>query len=201
MTPMPSRGRRRRHVWRWAVGLVALASLALVVTAALGGADWVEAPYRYLARELAWAFGDPEDHYNFGEVVPGRVYRSALPDERFIRHLHDRYGVRKVISLNGPRPFQPAARELGMKVYVLFWKAFRAPSDYQLQFVLDELEGDEPVLVHCTWGRDRTGYAVASLRVQRQAWPVPEALAELVRYGHDPDEQPWIDERVARVAD
>jgi hypothetical protein len=188
-------------MWRVSVVLVALALLALVVTAALGRADWVGAPYRYLARELAWAFGDPEDHYNFGVVVSDRVYRSALPDERFIRHLHDRYGVRRVISLNGPRPFHAAARELGMKVYVLFWKPFRAPSEYQLQFVMDELEGDEPVLVHCTMGRDRAGYAVASFRVRRQAWPVREALAELVRYGHDPDEHPWIDEQLALVAD
>jgi hypothetical protein len=176
--------------------LAALAVALVVGLAALVGVlrlGWLKPPHSGLTTGIAWAVGIPGDLYNFGVVVPGRVYRSAEPDERFIRYVYERHGVRRVISLNGDQPYQAIARELGMSVDLYDWKPFHRPGDDQLKRVLDTLDDGTPVLVHCTYGRDRTGYAIDAYRIWRQGWPVNRTLEELERFGHSPDETPWID--------
>jgi hypothetical protein len=173
--------------------MAALLAIGLVVYLGALRGGRLEMPSSEIVRSIVWTVGAPEDIYNFGVVVPGRVYRSGQPDERFIRYVHEHYGVRRVISLGGPSSVGEVARELGMIVHTLSWKPFRLPDADELDWVLSMMDGDTPVLVHCQFGCDRVGYAVAAYRMRRQGWRVGRAVEEMVSYGHDPIEYPWMD--------
>ena len=138
-----------------AIGLIAL----LVGVRLAMSQGWIRAPYPDLGRTLAWALGVPGPAYNFSEVVPGRIFRSSRPDRRFLEWLQREHGVRRVVSLDGSSDI--AARELGMEVTSYRWDAPKLPPWDELESVAELLDADEPVLVHCASGSDRTGYAIA----------------------------------------
>lgn len=190
-------GRPRVSLRKTLLGLAVAIVVGLVAHIGLLRVGWLDPPYSRMTREIAWTVGIPENLFNFGVVVPGRVYRSAEPSERFIRYLYDRHGVRHVISLNGDQEYQTIARELGMTVDVFHWKPFRIPESGELTRVLDRMDDEIPVLVHCKFGRDRTGYAIGAYRVWRQGWPADRTLEELRRFGHSPEENAWIDARLS----
>lgn len=172
-----------------AVAGVGYLSAILVITLA----QRTHAPFASRGKTVAWAVGAPESAYNFGVVVPGRVYRSAMPDPGFLHYVRHRYGIDRVISLNGEDELHAVALRLGMQVDVYNWKQFRLPPHEEIQRVLDAMEGDAPVLVHCTGGQDRTGLVVGVYRLLH-GWSARRTLAELRNYGHDPDEYGWIDQ-------
>ncbi|GAH42782.1 unnamed protein product, partial [marine sediment metagenome] len=156
---------RRRH---WIRRIVAIAAIAAVV--AIGVSYLLikvrvwRAPYPSLGKDICWKIGCREEAYNFDVVVPGRIYRSCRPDERFFRYVREKYGIRHVIMLNAADanrlPAPPI--ELGMERHLFRWFAEVVPPREELRRVLDILDSNEPVLIHCWAGADRTGYAVAA---------------------------------------
>jgi hypothetical protein len=181
----PGRRRARRAL------AAALACGAALAAARVGmGAGWFVAPYPAPGRALAWTLGEPAAAYNFGVVVPGRVYRSSKPDERFLRWLRDEYGIRRVIGLSGELPVHEAARRLGFEVATFRWRVSELAPWTELEAVVGLLDDGAPVLVHCASGSDRTGFAVAAFRVLRERWDLARAEREMARYGHDAAEQP-----------
>ncbi len=159
------------------------------------------APYPSYGKAVAWAIGIPEPAYNFDTVLPAKLYRSGVPDGRFLEYVHRKYGIRYLVSLIGPVESHTAARNIGMKVTVFDWRT-RPPTTQELKSLLDFLAKKDGVLVHCNAGRDRTGYAIAMLRVQQQHWPVERAIDEMEGHGHARSRHPetsrllhqWIDE-------
>ena len=61
------------------------------------------------------------------------------------------------------------------------------------------------MLVHCHTGSQRTGGAVAYYRMLVEGRPAPEAYAEMVRFGHDPrdnpDLVPYLNAHMRELAD
>ncbi len=145
---------------------------------------WYTAPYHVTAKTIAWGVGMPEPAYNFDTVVSGRLYRSGFPDARFLDYVRRRYGIQHVVSLFGDSEVHARAKELGMKVTVLDWRHRRKIPAQDLKMVLDLLDGNERVLVHCKAGRDRTGFAIASYRILRQDWLLQRAIEEMEAHGH-----------------
>ena len=184
-------------------GLVAAALLALSIAIApscarsLIGSGWFRAPFPAVTKELAWQLGVPEPAYNFG-IVDDTVFRSSKPDERFLRWVHDRYGIQHVIGLAGPIPAHDEARRLGMRVSVYAWRVSELPPAEEFREVLAALRSGERVLLHCASGADRTGYTVAALRVQDEQWPLERAVEEMRRYSHDPERWPRVHAELRR---
>ena len=145
---------------------------------------WYTAPYHVTAKTIAWGVGMHEPAYNFDTVVSGRLYRSGFPDARFLDYVRRRYGIQHVVSLFGDSEVHARAKELGMKVTVLDWRHRRKIPAQDLKMVLDLLDGNERVLVHCKAGRDRTGFAIASCRILRQDWLLQRAIEEMEAHGH-----------------
>lgn len=191
-------GVRRLQAMRWpgigrasaVAAVLAVSSLAIWV--ALMATGWIRAPYSSFAKQLAWLGGFEERAYNFGVVVPGRVYRSGRPDMRFLHTLRERYGVERIVSLNDENDFHDAARAAGFDVTVFDWSTNRLPPAEELERVLGAMDEGPPVLVHCSQGADRSGYAVAEYRITRQGWPLPRVFEEMNGYWHKPDERPWF---------
>ena len=190
----PARRRRRtlrRLAWGAAIGVaVGLAAGYVGIRA-----RWWRPPDPPASKSLCAALGCLEEAYNAETVVPGRIYRSCRPDERWYRYVAERYGVRHVVRLIGEEkrvPLPPP--DLKLKVTTLAWSSRDPPPRAELEKVLAIFDDPDPVLVHCWGGSDRTGYAVAAYRILRQGWSAEDACREMNRYWHDPKRNPKLQE-------
>lgn len=119
----------------------------------------------------------------FDRVDDG-VFRSSQPAERHLRELVRRYQIRTVVKLNaGAEPELPGVKVLRHPINPL-----SEPSPQQLQAILDDIERERAggaVLIHCTYGEDRTGLVVALYKM-RHGTPTEAAYADMMRRGFHP---------------
>ncbi len=129
---------------------------------------------------------------NWGVVAPGRLYRSNHPLPWQLRAATRRLGLRTVINLRGERTdcgsdrlARMAAAELGLVQIDAPFESRGAPhKDRILRLAEIFRTVQEPVLMHCKSGADRTGLA-AGLWMLLQGRPPAEARAQLtLRHGH-----------------
>jgi protein tyrosine/serine phosphatase len=130
---------------------------------------------------------------NFHEVLPGRLYRSAqLSGERLGEEI-DRYGIKTVINLRGENvgkawyDDEVAATAAHGATHVNFGiSARRDLTPEKTQQLLTLLKtAEQPILVHCMSGADRTG--LASVIFLQQVAGIDEEEAEWQLspvYGH-----------------
>ena len=144
---------------------------------------WYTAPYHVTAKTIAWGVGMPEPAYNFDTVVSGRLYRSGFPDARFLDYVRRRYGLQHVVSLFDDSEVHESQRTRHEGHRSRLRHRRKIPAQ-DLKMVLDLLDGNERVLVHCKAGRDRTGFAIASYRILRQDWLLQRAIEEMEAHGH-----------------
>jgi protein tyrosine/serine phosphatase len=143
-------------------------------------------PYPSWGKELCWILGKPESAYNFGVVEEGRLFRSGLPDDRFIHFLKKNYKINQMISLCGEcLPNDETAKELGIELHTFGWSPSAAPDSKDIGRVFSLMrDTNHIVLVFCGAGSDRTGYAVARYRILQQNWPLGKALTEMGKFWH-----------------
>lgn len=150
-------------------------------------------------RRAAWTNSLFVDHAvlrlfwrNWGVVQEGRLYRSNHPSPRQLRAAVRRFGIRTIINLRGHREScgsdalgRAAAAELGLAHIDAPLESRGAPhKDRVLRLAGIFRETQEPVLLHCKSGADRTGLA-AGLWLMLQGRPVEEAMRQLSwRHGH-----------------
>lgn len=130
---------------------------------------------------------------NFHEVLPGQFYRSAqLSSERLGAEI-DRYGIKTVINLRGENAGKPwydeevAATAAHGATHVNFgFSARRDLTPERTQELLTLLKtAEQPVLVHCLSGADRTGLAAVIFLQQVAGVDEEEAEWQLSPlYGH-----------------
>lgn len=159
---------------------------------------WFRAPFPIVGKNIAWMIGLPEQAYNFDVVVPEKLYRSGKPDDRFIRYIHEKYGIENIISLTGDEKAHETAETLGMKVLVYSWSPQHLPPKNELETVIDFIQKHNHTLVHCAGGSDRTGYAVAFYRIWRQHWKPENALKEMNTYWHKPEKKKALHREIAQ---
>ena len=129
---------------------------------------------------------------NWGVVAPGRLYRSNHPLPWQIRLAARHHGIRTVINLRGNRAdcgadalSRAEAARLGLAHIDAPFESRGAPhKDRILRLAAIFQDMQEPALIHCKSGADRTGLA-AGLWLMLQGRPVAEAPAQLsLRHGH-----------------
>jgi protein tyrosine/serine phosphatase len=124
--------------------------------------------------------------YNFGTIDEGRVYRSAQPSPLFLRWLVENHGIRTLVNLRGRTAgFESQfAAQRGLRLFSFDLSASRPPTEADVARFLDVLTdpANQPVLVHCKNGVDRTGYMLAMYRMTEQGWSREQALAEMRRF-------------------
>lgn len=117
--------------------------------------------------------------------VSDALYRSAQFDASGVPEL-TRLGIKTVISLRGSKKDRELLAGGSFRVIHLPVNTFFPKQEPFRKFL--EIVGNpenQPVLIHCKHGADRTGAAVALYRIHLQGWSVEKALDEMVNGGYN----------------
>ena len=134
---------------------------------------------------------------NFGTVVEDRIYRSAQLTPRMFRKMTDEHQFKTIIDLTGPDHSDPRkaaerdiAQELGVDrhVFSLVGNGTGDPDQWAQALAIMMDPANEPMLVHCAAGAQRTSTAVILYRHLVQGKTITEAYPESFDYKHEPDE-------------
>ena len=132
----------------------------------------------------------------WGVVVPGEVYRSGMLHPDLWQPTLEQYDIRIIVSLLGEevgRPDQDAERRvaeaLGIERIVLPMRG-NGRGDVQryadaIETIVQARRRQQPTLVHCAAGTNRTGAVVALYRVLIQRQSPGEAAAEMMKYRYN----------------
>jgi len=135
-------------------------------------------------------FGD-----NFRAVVPDRVYRSGQLSPEELEERIRRHHLKAILNLRGEKEDREwyrreveVAERHGVELQSVDLVPERLPSRPAVVAVIDHLqELSEPLLIHCSAGADRTGFASVIARMVKEGASFDDARSELsFRYGHLP---------------
>jgi protein tyrosine/serine phosphatase len=121
--------------------------------------------------------------YNFHWIEAGRAARSAQAYAGFLAPFLRRHGIRTMINLRGPNPawrwWRSETRvcaRLGIAHRDVILSSKHLPTRSMVLALLDAFDASEqPFLVKCSGGQDRTGFAAALYLLHTRGW---EAFAD-----------------------
>jgi protein tyrosine phosphatase (PTP) superfamily phosphohydrolase (DUF442 family) len=124
---------------------------------------------------------------NFHKVTD-YLYRGGEPSPEGMMQLKE-MGVKTLIDLRAKTEAahneEELAKKLGMK-YINMTMTSEAPTKKQVETLLATIdsarEKNEPVLVHCAHGSDRTGCMIGIWRVARDNWSFDDTYKEMRKY-------------------
>lgn len=115
--------------------------------------------------------------------VDKNLLRGGVPSSEDLEMLRDKFGIKKIISLDGPlgNAIDGKCKELNLEHIIL-------PLTDGNGANVDKLPGEViqwtgPTYVHCRHGKDRTGMACAMYRILVNGWNVEQALDEARKFG------------------
>lgn len=131
--------------------------------------------------------------YNFHEVVPGRLYRSAEMPRDVLTAVVRENRIRTVIDLRLQEDFvdesgrteADAARDGGARYVHIPLSSARADQLPRIKRLLDTFDTAEtPLLVHCSSGTHRSGFATVLWLLEKEHAPLDAAESQIsARYG------------------
>jgi len=136
---------------------------------------------------VAW---DQVNH-NFGQVQPGRIYRSGQMPAAALTQTVRKYRIKTVLNLRGSNPSRPWYRDeltatleaeathIDVAMSSCLWM-----SRPQLRTLIQTLDtADYPLLIHCAWGSERTGLVSAFAELLRPGSTLDDARSQFsIRY-------------------
>jgi tyrosine-protein phosphatase SIW14 len=158
-----------------------LLKAACVVALALGFANAI------LLAQAPSASTYHESLPNFHQV-DHNLYRSAQPKAAGFSLLA-RLGVKSIVNLReddaAARHEASLAGAAGLKYFNLPLDRTGRPRDEQVEKILSLINdpANQPVLVHCRLGADRTGTVIALYRITHDGWTSKRATDEAEHFG------------------
>ena len=129
---------------------------------------------------------------NLHTVVPGRCYRAAQPSPRDLHQYAQTLGIRSIVNLRGydEHAWYATERMTAESLGICFinaglWASAQPTAEEFLEIVRAVDESEEPILVHCESGIDRSGLAAAIFLLLKTDASLEQARRQLgLRYGH-----------------
>lgn len=115
--------------------------------------------------------------------VDDLVYRSEQPDDKGMAEV-ERFGIRRVLNLREFHSDDDEVKGTSLKTFQLHLNAAKIADADVIEALKIITSSDQPILVHCWHGSDRTGTIVAMYRIVVQGWSKQAALDELVNGGY-----------------
>ncbi len=116
------------------------------------------------------------------DKVSDEIYRGGAPSATDLSILSDIFNVNTVISLDGNigGAISPIVKSLDINHIIIPISGEGSISliKYLHNNIVNLLNNNQPVYVHCRHGSDRTGMAVALYRIQNDGWNPVDALKE-----------------------
>ena len=127
--------------------------------------------------------------------VDNGIWRSGLLDKTNIDTLKT-LGIKTIISMK-TNPIQVEfeqnwSRKNKIKfIHIGMWLIPRV-DEHKIWNVYERIISEpKPLLVHCTYGKDRTGVAVAMYRILEQDWSYQDTIGEMDSFGFSPFYDYW----------
>jgi protein tyrosine phosphatase (PTP) superfamily phosphohydrolase (DUF442 family) len=121
---------------------------------------------------------------NFAEVSKDKLYRSAQPTPEGFKTLKEQFGIKTIVSLRAIHSDRSETEAVGLRYYRISFKPWHPEPEDVVQFLKIVTDAqNQPVLVHCQHGADRTGTMVAIYRMYLQGWFTEDAIGEMSRFG------------------
>jgi len=125
---------------------------------------------------------------NFAKVSPA-LWRGAQPTEEGFRNL-ERAGAKTVIDLrHDSDDYEDFSMLSGTHLkYLRIPMSLWYPDQAQLVILMNVLErtlkdpDSSPVFLHCSAGKDRTGYSIATYRMVFEGWNSNDAIVEMYNF-------------------
>lgn len=111
------------------------------------------------------------------------LYRSGQPTAEGMANLEE-MGIKTVVNLRLLNSDRDEIQGTDLAYVHIRMEAWRAEEDEIVKFLRVVVDPDRvPVLVHCSYGADRTGAMCAVYRVVVQGWTKQEAIKEMTEGG------------------
>lgn len=133
--------------------------------------------------------------YNFRQVNTN-LYRSGLISKESIPYLKE-LGIKTVVTFDNRlarvEEEQKFLEQTGIRFISIPWSGWDKPDDRTIRRIQDLMNdpANQPVLVHCKHGQERTGVVVATWRIAHEGWNFERAFNEMkacgfrsFQYGH-----------------
>ena len=127
---------------------------------------------------------------NFHIVAPN-IMRSAQPSEENFKILKEHYNVKTILNLRDNKQHseweKKVVEKLGMKYINIPMSGTKKQSKEKIEKCLAIISNrsNQPILVHCLAGKDRTGLVFAAYRIKYDNWSFNDALVEMFAYGYN----------------
>lgn len=138
----------------------------------------------------------------FHTVDPGKVYRAGQMTPAAFEKVVKEYNIRTVIDLGstihgqaeGERRNHRIVEALGVTRYVfrLYGDSSGNPNEYIQALRLASDPANQPVLIHCGAGTERTGFTCMLYKKHHFGTPLEEGLREAQSVGHNPRRTPKL---------
>ncbi len=134
--------------------------------------------------------------FNFHVVAPG-VWRSGATNKKTLKRMK-RQGLRTVVNLRRSKSYHKKERDIAQKLGLQYHHFPMDPRKAQdrayLQSILSVISdpANQPVLVHCRSGKDRTGLIAGLYKLQQEEVSVEAVYKEMLLYGYNPRKYPEI---------
>ncbi len=145
----------------------------MILLSFAGGLALLAPPGGYIAWDQA--------HHNFGRVRPG-VYRSGQMPAEALGRVLEAHAIRSVLNLRGPNEaawykaeqrttLAAGATQIDVPMSSCLWMTRE-----QFRSLVDLIAtAERPLLVHCSWGSERTGLACAISELLRPGATIEDA--------------------------
>jgi len=129
--------------------------------------------------------------------VDSRIYRSGLLDSNNISTVKS-YGIKSIISLKTNADevmferlwaLENGVQFINIPIQIMDYSEYTKNKFFDVYHMMRTMP--PPVLVHCTYGSDRTGVAIGLWRIFENTWPLRSTLHEMDYYGFNPLFSVW----------
>jgi len=134
-------------------------------------------------RPQSWATPVVSEHLHNWYQVDQLVYRSGQPDAEAMAEA-EKFGIRRVLTLREYHDDEEETKASGLHIFRIPMDAAKIKNEDVVAALKIIKASDEPILVHCWHGSDRTGTVIAMYRIVEQGWSKEAALDELKHGGY-----------------